>query len=90
MIDRYLRDVLDGEKRVSRRCKSTTCTGHEQSAITQIANGRERQYRKYWRERGRREATVRSHSHPGFAPIPNVSQRPGAREMPIDHLGFSG
>src|SRR4249920_3863144 len=46
MIDRYLRDVLDGENRVSRRCKShTTCTGHERSAITQIANGREHQYR---------------------------------------------
>src|SRR6476469_11199652 len=65
MIDRYLRDVLDGENRVSRRCKSqVTCTGHERSAITQIANGRERQYREYWRDRGRREATVRSRSHP--------------------------
>src|SRR6476620_3885380 len=46
MVDWYFREVLDGENRVSRRCKShATCTGHERSAITQIANGRERQYR---------------------------------------------
>src|SRR6478609_2333968 len=45
MDDRYLHDVLDGENRVSRRCKWLTCTGHKRSAITQIANGRERQYR---------------------------------------------
>src|SRR6478735_11185162 len=45
MDDRYLHDVLDDENRVSRRCKWLTCTGHKRSAITQIANGRERQYR---------------------------------------------
>src|SRR5881394_2988393 len=45
MVDRYLRDVLDGENRVSQVQAGTTCTGHERSAITQIANGRKRQYR---------------------------------------------
>src|SRR6185312_3403519 len=64
MIDRYLREVLDGENRVSQVQVGTTCTCHERSAITQIANGRERQYREYWRDRGRRESTVRSRSHP--------------------------
>src|SRR6478752_9608301 len=64
MIDRYLGEVLDGENRVSQVQVGTTCTGHERSAITQIANGREREYREYWRDRGRRETTVRSRSHP--------------------------
>src|SRR6476620_10329681 len=79
MIDRYLGEVRVIKKRVSQEQVGTTCTGHERSAIAQIANGRERQYREYGRDRGRRETTVRSRSHP--CPVPRPTSRSGqARE----------
>src|SRR5919205_4276467 len=68
-----------GENRVSPGARRTPCTGHERSAMTQIANGRERQYREYWRDRGRREATVRSRSHP-YLLLSTTSRSGQARE----------
>src|SRR6476620_9392790 len=49
-----------GENRVSQVQVGTTCTGHERSAITQIANGGERQYGFFCSDTANTERTVRS------------------------------
>src|SRR6476660_7691926 len=69
-----------GENRVSQVQVGTTCTGHERSAITQIANGRARQYREYWRDRGRRETTFAAVATPTLSHV----QPPAATRLAGD------